>query len=360
MEQDNVKFDIKDIQYVNMHDYPTNLDKASVYTYYIMMHKPSEEWQRFKRRIDTTKLTLDDIVRGINDKLKSITSPSQIAKYYAWLNKVFTSDEYKNCAISKEINNPLPNFTYTSHRIAGENDEKLLNIVEWRLNKVAPQLTGFFIEVMWANAIGKRDGTSLEKLVNSEKILRMPDVKTTNDDLDKFFEMNGMYDLASKNKFVEYLIRAACARCVKSDFCRSHHDDVINMLELITNKDFALYLDEYFDALCKSTLARIMKNEPNLQHSVIVSDGKQFAGEVDFLSDSAITDAKCYKTDEHILWFAQLWVYRKCCKNNQALKLRIIDFDKGMYHEYDVKDTPKQITPSNDVPADNELILDYA
>ena len=77
-----------------------------------------------------------------------------------------------------------------------------------------------------------------------------------------------------------------------------------------------------------------MKHEINLRYSVYIESEKLgIHGEMDFCSNSYITDCKCYKTEDWKLWMLQLYLYRKIL-NDHALKLRIINFNTNKVHDF--------------------------
>ena len=332
MEREGINsYNLRDIQFISKNDKPNHLDKESIYTYYYIMRSSNVETKEdFIRRTDFSEVSSDDIAKQYNKKLKSISSPSKAADYYAYLHELLTTPPYMNSEFATKINDPLPNYTITVKRIAGVNDEVPDNIIVWECNKRSPILTGFFFEEMFARAIGCESNVKIEDKIKN--VLRGANAKTTVEQLKDFFERNHITESMNKNIFIDILAYAICARCVKSDFDINACQEALSLLEYVRDESNEKYLNEYLEKLCKCELARTMQREKGMIHSKSCKNDK-FEGEIDFLSNQSITDVKCYKKEAHTKWFAQLYIYRSIV-DDKSLKLRLVNLIANEYYEY--------------------------
>lgn len=311
------------------------LSKENAYAYYLAEGRDRETFVAFAKRIlSFDDITESNILKHLNDKLKSISSVTGFARIWKHIEELRLA--YPS-SIVKNIDRLLPSFTCTTYNMCGVNDPKLDNILVWEMNAISPEITGYFFENMLAYVLD----LTYEK--DTSAILRRKDSEITIDQFNKMMERirAEMYDTIDANVNVhkydeikEILDASVLAYLEKNNLTETIAAGIRGLYKYIYTWIDAL--NEYLENLKKSTIAMSMSREIGMEHSKYVESSDPelpIHGEIDFCSNSYITDAKCYKTEDYLGWFIQLYLYRALL-DNHALQLRIINFNTNKVHEF--------------------------
>lgn len=308
---------VSQVQYFSK-DICTPLSKENAYMYYIANAIDREAFNAFARRVDFKNVKENDIVNSLKNKIISISGVSTLAKYWKIIDDI--KELYPNSLIRK-LPNYLPKYKYTTYDMCGTNFSKVDRILVWEMAHISPVLTGYYFENMLAKVLGLNDVPSISETLKSKNAV---------------ITQQELIDALKRNNVKEgsILYAAVVSYLKQNDYTESISDAVCDLQNYITKNKNAL--DEYEKNLTNTYIVTTMKNEMKLQHSKFIEDkDMNIRGEIDFVSNSYITDCKCYSQDDFKLWCAQLYLYRKLLKNT-TLKLRIINFNTNSVHEFTI------------------------
>ena len=308
---------VSQVQYFSK-DICAPLAKENAYIYYIVNMSDREPFNAFARRMDFKIVKENDIVNSLKNKIKSISSVSSLAKYWKIIDDI--KEVYPNSLIRK-IPNYLPKYKYVTYDMCGTNFSRVDRILVWEMSHISPVLTGYYFENMLAKVLGMNEVPNITETLKSKNA-----VITQKELMDALKRNNVGYGSILYSAIVSYL--------KQNDYTESISDAVCDLQNYITkNKDA---LDEYEKNLSNTFIVSTMKREMKLEHSkYIENNDMSIRGEMDFVSNSCITDCKCYSQDDFKAWCAQLYLYRKLLKNS-TLKLRIINFNTNSVHEFTI------------------------
>ena len=323
-------------------DICTPLSKENAYLYYIAGGSDREPFQMFARRASFEKVSESDIVEQVKNKIKATSSISSLAKVWKMLDDV--RETYPQSLIRK-LPRYLPQFKVTTTDMCGTNYSKVDRLLVWEMNRLSPVLTGYYFESMLARVLG------VEHTEDIKNILKGKDVIIAQDDFVKMIKRRGI-------KEDSLLYQALVSYLKLNDFTEDVSDAVSNLQEYIEKNKKEL--DEYMKALSNTWITNTMKREMNLEHSKFVEDTKLgIRGEMDFVSNTYITDCKCYKQDDYKAWAGQLYLYRKILKND-CLKLRIINFNTNTVYEFFIMQDGEEGEESDEDDEDEGSVMSDA
>lgn len=293
------------------------IGKVSAYIHYISHAIDKEPFNAFARRTDFNTLNEEIIINGLKNKIKSISSVSMLSRYYKIIDDI--RELYPDSTI-KYIPRLVPKYQINTYNMCGGiNESKLDRLIVWEMNKVAPEITGYYFEIMLARIL------EVYKCVESNNILRGRNDVILIEDFNKMIKRHKI----DKN---EILYGAIMAYLERNDLTEKVFNEIIDLTNCV--KVLSKDLEEYENMLKDSHIVQTMMKEPLLRHSVYMKDEETgLMGEADFISNSYITDCKCYKVDDFKSWASQVYLYRKLSKND-TLKLRIINFNTNSVHEF--------------------------
>ena len=303
-------------------DLCTPLTKESAYLYYLAESLDKEPFNAFAKRLSFANITDEDIITQLKNRINSIASVSWLSCLWKYIED--TRDIYPSSLV-RHITKILPEYKVNTYDMCGPNCPKLDNIIVWEMNNISPELTGYFFENLLAHVLNK----NVEK--DTSKILRRKDSLIT---IEQFNRMVKRRWKDTDELFPKVLYEAVISYLEKNDLIEDISDAISGLLDYIyKNND---ELNEYYENLKESSIVGQMKREINLRYSVYIESEKLgIHGEMDFCSNSCITDCKCYKTENFRLWMLQLYLYRTIL-NDHALRLRIINFNTNKVHEFTI------------------------
>ena len=323
------------IRYIKQ-DLCGSLSKENAYAYYLAEGRDRESFMAFVKRIGSfAGISESDILKRVNDRLKSISSVTGFVRMWKTIEDLRSL--YPSSVV-KDVNRPLPSFTATTYSMCGVNDPKLDNIIVWEMNAISPEITGYFFENMLAYVL------DLDYEKDTSAILRRKDGEITIEQFNRMMdrirsEVITMANDAQTNthKFDEIddiLYSSILAYLEKNNLTESVAAGIRGLYKYVYT--WIDQLNEYLENLKKSSIVMSMSREIGMTHSLYVESSDPdlpIHGEIDFCSNSYITDAKCYKMEDFIGWFMQLHLYRQLL-NNHALRLRIVCFTTNKVHEF--------------------------
>lgn len=339
------------------------VSKPLAYLYYLLQDTTLDSNQFFKT-VDFSEFDDDQIVEYMKQKLLTITSISKISAKLAQIDIIRNFSEDTKELIPKMI----PTYEVKTYSMNNSNSKTLDNIVVWELNHIFPVMTGYFFELLLSHCLSEKTNNDALKLNvdNIDKCLRSKGCVIKIEQLtnirDRWFvskypSLHVLRDhdssdgdsedghtspksaetiLASfKTIFHKILWASLLAYLCLNDYSEDVSDRILEMVFYIDRHN--QYLEKYKQALEESSIFQILSREKHLQHSVSISDF-QFNGEIDFLSNSFITDIKCYREPQEPSWFTQLYLYRQVLKN-KTLGMRIVNFNNNTVYEFSTLET---------------------
>lgn len=290
--------------------------------YYLNRLDDKESIPAFISRTNMHDVSRSDALDLLKSYRQTINHVSSIAKF---------EDQIAQLSNNFKINLQIPITTYKiskQENVFSTNDDVPNTLVIRELNIVYPALTGFFLEHLLAQCLGCENITQeSEILVNSE--FKKSDVLEI---------INGILSEVPANEINTLVKHSIYALLVKSDFTYDVEEKFIKFVQLVNTKRMQKLIMNYGKCLKKSYLVRKMREEINLKHSEhCANSDKSILGEMDFCSNSYITDIKVYKQEQPQLWASQLHIYKKIM-NNPLLKLRLVNLFSGIIYEFDTAD----------------------
>ena len=322
--------------------------KEVVYMYYLAEGRDDEEVTVFANRNQSSfnGITESDIVKRLNDKIKSISSVTGYVRI--WKKIEGLRKDYPSLVKDFRL---LPSYTCIPSSMCGVNDPKLDNILVWEMNAIHPEITGYFFENMLAHTL------NLTYKKDTSVILRRKDANITIDQFEKMmkrihaekehyikdpdgndrkcYTTGANVDEDEYDEIEAILDASVLAYLEKNNMTEMIHVGIHDLYKYIYR--YIDQLNNYLHDLGRSTIVRSMSREIGIEHSKPVGPSSEFPihGEIDFCSNSYITDAKCCKTDDELGWFIQLYLYRALL-DNHALRLRIINFNTNKVYEFSI------------------------
>ena len=287
--------------------------------YYLNRLDEKETIPAFVARTNMKDVSKADALDLLQNYRKTITHASSIAKF---------EDSIAQVSEAFKINLQIPYTKYSvikQEPIFSTNDVKPNMLVIRELNIAFPALTGFFFEHMLAQCL------DCENITTEHEILTNSEFKKE----DVLEIINGKFSELPKNDINTLAKHAIFALLVKSDFTYDVEEKLFTFLQVINTKRVQKMIMKYWECLKGSYLVRKMSEETDLKHSEHCSnlDGS-IVGEMDFYSNSYITDIKVYKQEQLQLWASQLHIYKKIV-GNSLLKLRLVNMFSGQIYEFD-------------------------
>ena len=323
---------VSQVQYFSR-DICAPLSKENAYLYYVAECENREPFQAFAKRVSFEEVSEKTIVENLKNKIKSTSSISSLARLWKTLDDV--REVYPQSLI-RNLPRYLPEYKVSTHDMCGTNFSKVDRIIVWEMNKISPVLTGYYFEAMLSRCLGI-------KTKPDKDILKTRDAIITQEEFDKMIKRRGIDEDS-------ILYESIIAYLHLNDFTEDISCAITDMKDYIDkNKQ---ELTEYMTNLSNTWIVSTMKKEMSLQHSKYVEDEKLgIRGEMDFVSNTYITDCKCYKQDDLKSWAAQLYLYRKLVGNN-VLKLRIINFNSNTVYDFTITKEFKDTSATEDEDSD--------
>lgn len=327
------EFNVKDIQFINR-DYCQLFSKPLVYLHYISHASkyPKAAYQHvLKKEPFDNETTNESIINEFLQYEESVVNVSQKCKLLTFI-KDFQL-EYPGILNGLVV---YPDYDVEIVNLSNGNDEMPDLGIVWEINRIAPAFCGMLFE----NIIAYCSNTSDNVWDLSEMMIENKS-NVSNETIEGLIERNFInkrlihrnchVKINSKNvitlddeklseehfiSLTHYLVFRSLLHFMKHDLKGNDVEVALNVLDYLKN-NIELF-DTYIEEMRNSTFVKNMNKWTKLQHGIIKRDSK-LSGEVDFISDQAIVDIKCYKEEELDNWFGQLWLYGKLFGKRQNL-----------------------------------------
>ena len=323
---------VRDIQYLNR-DFCTLFSKPIVYLHYVsnMDKYPNASYQYvLKKEPFNEKSTNEKIIDEFKTYESSTINASKKCKVLTFVKDFQT--EYSG--IIDDIKT-FPDYTVTVSNISNRNDTCPDVGLVWEINKISPRVCGMLFENMISHALGIDDKcwdlsgcmTDMSSNVETKTIIGIIERNFIKRHLMnrgrnvKINSKNIVYvgdEKICENDFISvwhYLVYLSLRHFIKHDLKGEDFEDCLKILDFINAN--VKYMDEYYFDLCDSTFMKNLSRETNLKHGEIYRTAK-LHGEVDFISDAAITDIKAYKSNDVDNCF---FLYEKLAGKKQHLRI---------------------------------------
>ena len=318
-------FNVKEIQYLNR-DYCQLFSKPLVYLHYIdhSSKYPNAAYQHvLKKEPFDDETTNESIVDEFCQYEESVINVSQKCRLLTFI-KDFQL-EYPGILNGLDV---YPDYNVEIVDLSNGKDEMPDLGIVWEINRIAPAFCGMLFENIIAYCLNTNDnvwdlsetlvenksnvsnkmieGLIERNFINKRLIHRDSHVKINSKDVIMIDA-----EKLSEEHFISlahYLVFRSLLHFMKRDLTGQDVENALNVLDYLKNN--VELFDDYMEEMRNSTLVKNMKKWTKLQHGIIKRESK-LSGEVDFISDQAIVDVKCYKEEELDDWFGQLWLYEK-------------------------------------------------
>jgi len=319
-------FKVSEIQYLNRDYCQLITSKPLVYLYYVIhaYKYPGAAYQHVLKSEPFSDNTTDEsIVNDFIEYERSVINASQKARLLTFI-KDFQL-EYPGIINDIKV---YPDYSVEVVNLSNmTNSTPDLSIV-WEINRIAPAMCGMIFENIISEALDiKWDPSDLSSVLYDNKSNITPKTlsgliernfikhKYLRNDchitVDEHMVVRCGYENLDANHFTSYwhyIVYMSLTHFMKRDLKGQDVENALNILDYM--KQHYEDIDCYFDCMSNSTLINNMSNLTNLKHGIIMRQ-KDLHGEVDFISDEAIIDIKCYKEECLDDWFAQLWLYEQ-------------------------------------------------
>lgn len=349
---------VKEIQFLNR-DFCTLFSKPFVYLHYLAKSDkyPEASYQYVLKREPFDKdSTEEGIIKEFKDNLNRTINASKLCRKL-----VFVHDfQMEYSGIIDDIET-YPNFTCKSYPISNGSDSMPDCSVVWEINKISPKICGMLFENLISHVVGIDDKCFDLSAVMTSYNSNIPK-KTLEGVIERNFLKRGLSyrgkvvrisdknlvyvgdDKLSEEHFVSlwhYLVYLSLRHFIKRDLHGEDLEDCLKILDYINMN--INYMEDYYEDMMNSTLARNLRNETRLEHGKIFRTSR-INGEVDFISDNSIVDIKAYKTEDLPNWFAQLYLYDRLaneenkaieCGNEVRRNLIIVNVYSNLIYEFE-------------------------
>lgn len=280
----------------------------------------------------------EELLEYILKYIESLEFPSSLSK---WINNIYLFNEYFY-EITRKYE--FPKYEISESPLCFENGMKPSLSIPSYLNFVSPQMTGYFIENVFAYLIRGHKYCLKSKFKSCIDYTYLTKISATSNPLTETDKEQLLIHLSNDGyykTYIHWLTHISIGQFINKSLSCDKYNEIFKFIQAIDNEKQLILIDKYINELNETVYLKHLKElyttypENENFHSVNVAGTingtkNNLHGECDyvFMKPYTIIDAKVANNPTLNTWFNQLMIYKKLMDNDKLPnpKLKIISF----------------------------------